>query len=145
MNSCLSLIIGVWLSDEGLYVCEAKNPFGTIKTGARLSVTGLGMFLSTSFIRNLWAYTPNYFLSLSGVQKLIYGLIQSEILISNFQVQFVSSSLCEALCTTLDIKYMHNHGQSRPVLFVKTNTFASGIKTLSSIGLCSSLHFVVYV
>uniref|UniRef100_H3D7B6 Hemicentin 2 n=1 Tax=Tetraodon nigroviridis TaxID=99883 RepID=H3D7B6_TETNG len=35
------LIQGVWLSDEGLYVCEAKNPFGTIKTGARLSVTGL--------------------------------------------------------------------------------------------------------
>lgn len=48
-----SLIIGVWLNDEGLYICEAKNPFGTIKTGARVSVTGLGTFLSTSFIRNL--------------------------------------------------------------------------------------------
>ncbi|TWW61140.1 Hemicentin-1 [Takifugu flavidus] len=35
------LIQGVWLNDEGLYICEAKNPFGTIKTGARVSVTGL--------------------------------------------------------------------------------------------------------
>ena len=33
---------GVWLDDEGLYICEAKNQFGTIKTEARVSVTGLG-------------------------------------------------------------------------------------------------------
>lgn len=46
IDSRLSLIKGVWLNDEGLYICEAKNPFGTIKTGARVSVTGLGMFLS---------------------------------------------------------------------------------------------------
>uniref|UniRef100_A0A8C4IV11 Hemicentin-2 n=1 Tax=Dicentrarchus labrax TaxID=13489 RepID=A0A8C4IV11_DICLA len=35
------LIQSVWLDDEGLYICEAKNPFGTIKTEARVSVTGL--------------------------------------------------------------------------------------------------------
>lgn len=39
------MIIGVWLDDEGSYICEANNPFGTIKTEARVSVTGLGMFL----------------------------------------------------------------------------------------------------
>uniref|UniRef100_I3JXY4 Hemicentin 2 n=1 Tax=Oreochromis niloticus TaxID=8128 RepID=I3JXY4_ORENI len=31
----------VWLDDEGLYICEAKNQFGTIKSEARVSVTGL--------------------------------------------------------------------------------------------------------
>ncbi|XP_045075189.1 hemicentin-2-like, partial [Coregonus clupeaformis] len=31
----------VWLDDEGLYVCEAKNQFGTIRTEARVSVSGL--------------------------------------------------------------------------------------------------------
>uniref|UniRef100_A0AAQ6I864 Ig-like domain-containing protein n=1 Tax=Anabas testudineus TaxID=64144 RepID=A0AAQ6I864_ANATE len=35
------LIQSVWLDDEGLYICEAKNQFGTIKTEARVSVTGL--------------------------------------------------------------------------------------------------------
>ncbi|XP_030000348.1 hemicentin-1 [Sphaeramia orbicularis] len=34
-------IQSVWLDDEGLYTCEAKNQFGTIKTEARVSVTGL--------------------------------------------------------------------------------------------------------
>lgn len=36
------LTVGVWLDDEGLYICEAKNQFGTIKSEARVSVTGLG-------------------------------------------------------------------------------------------------------
>lgn len=36
------LMTGVWLDDEGLYICEAENQFGTIKTEARLSITGLG-------------------------------------------------------------------------------------------------------
>lgn len=57
INSCLLLIIGVWLDDEGSYICEANNPFGTIKTEARVSVTGLGMFL-----RNLWQSTATGFL-----------------------------------------------------------------------------------
>ncbi|KAM9743449.1 hemicentin-1 [Menidia menidia] len=35
------LIQSVWLDDEGLYICEAKNQFGSIKTEARVSVTGL--------------------------------------------------------------------------------------------------------
>ncbi|XP_039476218.1 hemicentin-1 [Oreochromis aureus] len=35
------LIQSVWLDDEGLYICEAKNQFGTIKSEARVSVTGL--------------------------------------------------------------------------------------------------------
>uniref|UniRef100_A0A674A6B1 Ig-like domain-containing protein n=1 Tax=Salmo trutta TaxID=8032 RepID=A0A674A6B1_SALTR len=35
------LIQDVWLDDEGLYVCEAKNQFGTIRTEARVSVGGL--------------------------------------------------------------------------------------------------------
>lgn len=39
------LTVGVWLDDEGLYICEAKNQFGTIKTEARVSVTGLGRLL----------------------------------------------------------------------------------------------------
>ncbi|XP_034025662.1 LOW QUALITY PROTEIN: hemicentin-1 [Thalassophryne amazonica] len=34
-------ILSVWLDDEGLYICEATNQFGTIKTEARVSVTGL--------------------------------------------------------------------------------------------------------
>ncbi|XP_033947808.1 hemicentin-1 [Pseudochaenichthys georgianus] len=35
------LIQSVWLDDEGLYICEANNQFGTIKTEARVGVTGL--------------------------------------------------------------------------------------------------------
>ncbi|XP_036835616.1 hemicentin-1 [Oncorhynchus mykiss] len=35
------LIQSVWLDDEGVYVCEAKNQFGTIRTEARVSVSGL--------------------------------------------------------------------------------------------------------
>ncbi|KAA8592798.1 hypothetical protein FQN60_018253 [Etheostoma spectabile] len=35
------LIQSVWLDDEGLYICEAKNQFGTIKSEARVGVTGL--------------------------------------------------------------------------------------------------------
>ncbi|XP_013862624.1 hemicentin-1 isoform X1 [Austrofundulus limnaeus] len=35
------LIQSAWLQDEGLYICEAKNQFGTIKAEARVSVTGL--------------------------------------------------------------------------------------------------------
>ncbi|XP_014015728.2 hemicentin-1 [Salmo salar] len=35
------LIQDIWLDDEGLYVCEAKNQFGTIRTEARVSVSGL--------------------------------------------------------------------------------------------------------
>ncbi|XP_023249744.1 hemicentin-1-like [Seriola lalandi dorsalis] len=35
------LIQSVWLDDEGLYICEAKNQFGSSKTEARVSVTGL--------------------------------------------------------------------------------------------------------
>ncbi|XP_054466068.1 hemicentin-1 [Anoplopoma fimbria] len=35
------LIQSVWLDDEGLYICEAKNQFGTIKTEVRVGVTGL--------------------------------------------------------------------------------------------------------
>lgn len=34
---------GVWLDDDGTYICEAKNRFGSIQTEARISVTGLGM------------------------------------------------------------------------------------------------------
>ncbi|XP_007565210.1 hemicentin-1 [Poecilia formosa] len=34
-------IQSVWLHDEGVYICEAKNQFGTIKAEARVSVTGL--------------------------------------------------------------------------------------------------------
>ncbi|KAM6930619.1 hemicentin-1 [Xenentodon cancila] len=41
MESGHLLIQSVWLEDEGLYICEAKNPFGTIKAEARVSVTGL--------------------------------------------------------------------------------------------------------
>ncbi|XP_029295180.1 LOW QUALITY PROTEIN: hemicentin-1 [Cottoperca gobio] len=35
------LIQSVWLDDEGLYICEAKNQFGSITTEARVAVTGL--------------------------------------------------------------------------------------------------------
>ncbi|XP_028269954.1 hemicentin-1 isoform X2 [Parambassis ranga] len=35
------LIRSAWLDDEGLYICEAKNQFGTIKSEASVSVTGL--------------------------------------------------------------------------------------------------------
>ncbi|XP_056132043.1 hemicentin-1 [Lampris incognitus] len=35
------LIHSVWLDDEGRYVCEAENLFGTIRSDARVSVTGL--------------------------------------------------------------------------------------------------------
>lgn len=49
----MCLIIGVWLDDEGLYICEAKNQFGTIKTEARVSITGLGRLVSAFFSYNL--------------------------------------------------------------------------------------------
>lgn len=39
----MHLSTDIWLDDEGLYVCEAKNQFGTIRTEARVSVSGLGM------------------------------------------------------------------------------------------------------
>lgn len=67
VDSQLSLIIGVWLGDEGLYICEAKNPYGTIKTGARVTVTGLGMLLLTSSIRNLCDPTTTGFLRLAHI------------------------------------------------------------------------------
>ncbi|KAM3610982.1 uncharacterized protein V6R79_011806 [Siganus canaliculatus] len=35
------LIHSVWLDDEGLYICEAKNQFGSVEAEARVSVTGL--------------------------------------------------------------------------------------------------------
>nr|XP_057926871.1 hemicentin-1 [Doryrhamphus excisus] len=35
------LIQSVWLDDEGVYICEAENQFGSIKAEARVSVTGL--------------------------------------------------------------------------------------------------------
>ncbi|KAK6480953.1 hemicentin-1-like [Huso huso] len=35
------LIESVWLDDEGLYVCEAQNQFGLIRTEVRITVTGL--------------------------------------------------------------------------------------------------------
>ncbi|XP_076126836.1 hemicentin-1 [Alosa pseudoharengus] len=34
-------IQSVWLDDEGVYICEAENPFGSIRTEARVSVTGV--------------------------------------------------------------------------------------------------------
>ncbi|KAM9810462.1 hemicentin-1 [Neosynchiropus ocellatus] len=34
-------IQNVWLDDEGVYVCEAKNLFGSVKSEARVRVTGL--------------------------------------------------------------------------------------------------------
>ncbi|XP_041856289.1 hemicentin-1 [Melanotaenia boesemani] len=41
MENGALLIHSVWLDDEGLYICEARNQFGSIKTEARVSVTGL--------------------------------------------------------------------------------------------------------
>uniref|UniRef100_A0A087YHW1 Cell adhesion molecule-related/down-regulated by oncogenes n=1 Tax=Poecilia formosa TaxID=48698 RepID=A0A087YHW1_POEFO len=41
-------IQSVWLHDEGVYICEAKNQFGTIKAEARVSVTGLGRLSATA-------------------------------------------------------------------------------------------------
>ncbi|KAF6729918.1 Hemicentin-1 [Oryzias melastigma] len=35
------VIRSIWLDDEGLYICEAKNQFGTIQAEARVTVTGL--------------------------------------------------------------------------------------------------------
>ncbi|KAM8887343.1 hemicentin-1 [Spinachia spinachia] len=35
------LIQSVWLDDGGVYICEAKNKFGTIEAQARVGVTGL--------------------------------------------------------------------------------------------------------
>lgn len=49
----LCLIPDVWLDDDGLYICEAKNQFGTIKTEARVSITGLGRLNSVFFYYNL--------------------------------------------------------------------------------------------
>ncbi|XP_023814399.1 hemicentin-1 [Oryzias latipes] len=34
-------IRSIWVDDEGLYICEAKNQFGTIKAEATVTVTGL--------------------------------------------------------------------------------------------------------
>ncbi len=55
----LCLTTGAWLDDEGLYICEAKNQFGTIETEARVSVTGLGRLVwallslcTTKYFRN---------------------------------------------------------------------------------------------
>lgn len=39
---------GVWVDDEGVYVCEAKNQFGSIKALVRITVTGLGMEIYSS-------------------------------------------------------------------------------------------------
>uniref|UniRef100_A0A3B3DLS4 Uncharacterized protein n=1 Tax=Oryzias melastigma TaxID=30732 RepID=A0A3B3DLS4_ORYME len=36
----------IWLDDEGLYICEAKNQFGTIQAEARVTVTGLPPLLA---------------------------------------------------------------------------------------------------
>uniref|UniRef100_A0AAY4EVD3 Ig-like domain-containing protein n=1 Tax=Denticeps clupeoides TaxID=299321 RepID=A0AAY4EVD3_9TELE len=36
------VIQSVWLDHEGLYICEARNHFGSIRTEARITVTGLG-------------------------------------------------------------------------------------------------------
>ncbi|XP_012721740.2 hemicentin-1 [Fundulus heteroclitus] len=41
MENGYLLIQNVWLRDEGIYICEAKNRFGTIKAEASVSVTGL--------------------------------------------------------------------------------------------------------
>uniref|UniRef100_A0A3Q2GH42 Hemicentin-1 n=1 Tax=Cyprinodon variegatus TaxID=28743 RepID=A0A3Q2GH42_CYPVA len=41
MESGHLLIQSVWLHDEAVYVCEAKNQFGSIQAEARVSVTGL--------------------------------------------------------------------------------------------------------
>lgn len=41
------LAVGVWMNDEGIYICEAKNQFGTAKAEARVSVTGLGKLIGS--------------------------------------------------------------------------------------------------
>ncbi|XP_061672486.1 hemicentin-1 [Syngnathoides biaculeatus] len=41
MENGFLLIQSVWLDDEGPYICEATNQFGTVKAEARVSVTGL--------------------------------------------------------------------------------------------------------
>lgn len=50
-NVCLN--VGAWLDDEGLYICEAKNQFGTIKSEASVSVTGLGRLAHAIFVTSL--------------------------------------------------------------------------------------------
>uniref|UniRef100_H2MDX8 Hemicentin 2 n=1 Tax=Oryzias latipes TaxID=8090 RepID=H2MDX8_ORYLA len=40
------LEIRIWVDDEGLYICEAKNQFGTIKAEATVTVTGLPPLLA---------------------------------------------------------------------------------------------------
>ena len=40
---CVCVFTGVWLDDEGVYICEAQNQFGTVRTEVSVSVTGLGM------------------------------------------------------------------------------------------------------
>ncbi|KAJ8413768.1 hypothetical protein AAFF_G00063660 [Aldrovandia affinis] len=41
LESGALLIQSVWLDDEGLYTCEAENQFGSIRTEARVTVSGL--------------------------------------------------------------------------------------------------------
>lgn len=36
------------MDDEGLYICEAKNQFGTIKAEATVTVTGLGRLVGSA-------------------------------------------------------------------------------------------------
>lgn len=52
---------GVWLDDDGTYICEAKNRFGSIQTEARISVTGLGMLSSaiSLHISEIMAHATN--------------------------------------------------------------------------------------
>lgn len=54
INVCLT--VGAWLHDEGLYICEAKNQFGSIKAEARVSVTGLGKLI----VAPLWPNDPHF-------------------------------------------------------------------------------------
>lgn len=32
----------LWVDDDGIYVCDAHNHFGTVQAEARITVTGLG-------------------------------------------------------------------------------------------------------
>ncbi|KAL4660770.1 hemicentin-1-like [Arapaima gigas] len=41
LDSGTLLIHSTWLDDEGLYICEARNQFGSIQAEAQLSITGL--------------------------------------------------------------------------------------------------------
>ncbi|XP_066569261.1 hemicentin-1 isoform X1 [Amia ocellicauda] len=41
LESGALFIESVWLDDEGVYICEAQNQFGSTKVEARVSVTGL--------------------------------------------------------------------------------------------------------